>query len=170
MEPSSNRNSGREGPHTSALTPEARQLITEEMEYQVAAGFSEIMLWSDVQALQPEHLKVSPLAVIPQVGRRGRLLLDLSFAVQAPAAGGKRARRANRPTEPLAPSVNDTTTKLSPEYPVKEVGRVLVRLLQFMAAVPAEEIINFAKIDLSDGFWRMLVADDSKWNFAYTAR
>ncbi|KAI2506220.1 hypothetical protein MHU86_8255 [Fragilaria crotonensis] len=88
------------GPHTSALTPEARQLITEEMEYQVAAGFSEIMLWSDVQALQPEHLKVSPLAVIPQVGRRGRLLLDLSFAVQAPAAGGKRARRANRPTEP----------------------------------------------------------------------
>ena len=48
--------------------------------------------------------------------------------------------------------MNDTTTKLSPAYPVKEVGRVLARLLQFMAAVPAEEIINFAKIDLSDGF------------------
>jgi hypothetical protein len=80
------------GPHTSALAPEARQLITEEMEYQVAAGFFEIMLWSDVQALQPEHLKVSPLAVIPQVGRRGRLPLDLSFAVQAPAARVKRAQ------------------------------------------------------------------------------
>jgi hypothetical protein len=26
----------------------------------------------------------------------------------------------------------------------------------------------FAKIDLSDGFWRMLVAEDYKWNFAYT--
>ncbi len=25
----------------------------------------------------------------------------------------------------------------------------------------------FAKIDLSDGFWHMLVADDCKWNFAY---
>ena len=25
----------------------------------------------------------------------------------------------------------------------------------------------FAKIDLSDGFWRMLVDEDSKWNFAY---
>ena len=25
----------------------------------------------------------------------------------------------------------------------------------------------FAKIDLSDGFWRMLVAESDKWNFAY---
>ena len=36
-----------------------------------------------------------------------------------------------------------------------------------MAAVPAEETIMFSKIDLSDGFWRMLVAEDDKWNFAY---
>ena len=25
----------------------------------------------------------------------------------------------------------------------------------------------FAKIDLSDGFWRMLVRESNKWNFAY---
>jgi hypothetical protein len=36
-----------------------------------------------------------------------------------------------------------------------------------MAVVPAEETINFAKIDLSDGFWRMLVTEADKWNFAY---
>jgi hypothetical protein len=36
-----------------------------------------------------------------------------------------------------------------------------------MAEVPAEETIMFAKIDLSDGFWRMLVAETDKWNFAY---
>jgi hypothetical protein len=36
-----------------------------------------------------------------------------------------------------------------------------------MAAVPAEEIIMFAKIDLSDGFWRMLVREVDKWHFAY---
>jgi hypothetical protein len=36
-----------------------------------------------------------------------------------------------------------------------------------MVAVPAEETIMFAKIDLSDGFWRMLVQDTDKWNFAY---
>ena len=36
-----------------------------------------------------------------------------------------------------------------------------------MAAVPAKEIIMFAKINLSDGFWPMLVRDVDKWNFAY---
>jgi hypothetical protein len=73
-------------PHTSALTPATRQLTTEEIVYQVAAGFSEIVAWSDIQTLRPPQLKISPLAVIPQEGRQGRLLLDLSFAVQAPCA------------------------------------------------------------------------------------
>jgi hypothetical protein len=36
-----------------------------------------------------------------------------------------------------------------------------------MAAVPAEETIMFAKIDLSDGFWRMLGREADKWRFAY---
>ena len=155
------------GPHTSALTPEARKLIAEEMEYQVAAGFSEIVYWTDLQTMLPTHLKISPLAVIPQVGRRGRLLLDLSFAVQTPHSHSKRARRAQIITAPLAPAVNDTTLRQSPEYPVKELGRVLPRIFRFMADVPAEETIMFSKIDLSDGFWRMLVAENDKWNFAY---
>ena len=158
------------GPHTSALTPDARQLISDEMDYQVAAGFSEIKLWTEVQALHPVPLKISPLAVIPQVGRRGRLLLDLSFAVQAHRGPGKQARRTYiaTPAPPLAPSVNDTTTKQSPDYPVKELGRVFPRVLHFMATVPPEETIMFSKLDLSDGFWRMLVAEDAIWNFAFT--
>jgi hypothetical protein len=121
------------------------------MEYQVGAGFSEIVLWSNVRASQSKQLKVSPLVVIPQVNRRGQLLLDLPFAVHAPMTGGKRARQTCTSTVPLAPSVNNTTTKHSPVYPGKEMGRVLVRLLWFMATVPAEETIMFAKIDLSDG-------------------
>ena len=36
-----------------------------------------------------------------------------------------------------------------------------------MAAVPAKETIMFAKIDLSDGFGRMLVREADKWHFAY---
>ena len=105
------------GPHTSALTPDVRH----EVDYQVAAGFSEIMTWDEVQALKPAQLKVSPLAVIPQVGRQGRLLLDLSFAVHFPQGGGKRARHSYASAVPLAPSVNDTPTKQSPECPVKEL-------------------------------------------------
>jgi hypothetical protein len=33
--------------------------------------------------------------------------------------------------------------------------------------VDPDEIVMLSKIDLSDGFWRMLVEDDAKWNFAY---
>jgi hypothetical protein len=64
-------------------------------------------------------------------------------------------------------SVNSTTTSLSPIQPVKEIGRVLLRLFDFLAAVPPHEVVHFAKIDLSDGFWRMLVTEDDKWHFAY---
>ena len=71
------------GPHTSPLMPEARDLIDNKMQYQIQAGFSEMILWSNVQHSYPANLKVSPLAVIPQVGRRDRLLLDLLFPSQA---------------------------------------------------------------------------------------
>jgi hypothetical protein len=107
--------------------------------------------------------------VLPQEGRQGCLLLDLSFAVQAPCASrGKRGRYNATPLAPLAPSVNTTTLRQLPAYPIKELGRVLPPLFNFMASVPVEEtIMMFAKIDLSDGFWRMLVAETDKWNFAY---
>jgi hypothetical protein len=101
------------------------------------------------------------------VGRRGRLLLDLSFPVQVARPASIRGRRQWLPPPPLAPSVNSTTATLSPDYPIMEIGRVLPRLLGFMVAVPAEETIMFGKIDLSDGFWHMLVRDVDKWNFAY---
>jgi hypothetical protein len=145
------------GPHTSALTPDALQLITDEVAYQVAAGFSEIMTWDAIQALKPAQLKVSHLAV------------TVRPIVRGPLSSGrwKRAQQSYASAVPLAPAVNDTTTKQSPDYPVKELGRVLPRLLHFMAAVPGEDTIKIAKIDLSDGFWRMLVAEDDKWSFAY---
>jgi hypothetical protein len=47
--------------------------------------------------------------------------------------------------------VNSITAKLLPDYPIKEIGRVLSHLLVFMVVVPAEETIMFAKINLSDG-------------------
>ena len=71
------------GPHTSALTPNARELIKGEVLYQTATGFSEVVFWHNLRNKLPVNLKISPLAVIPQVGRRGRLLLDLLFPVQA---------------------------------------------------------------------------------------
>jgi hypothetical protein len=105
------------GPHTSSLTPDARTLIKEEVQYQTAAGFSEEVLWHNLRNKLPVNLKILPLAIIPQVGRRDRLLLDLSFPVQAARPASKRGCRQWLPPTPLAPSVNFTTAKLSPDYP-----------------------------------------------------
>jgi hypothetical protein len=147
------------GPHSSAMTPEARALVLEDVLYQVQAGFSEIITWASIEANPPANLKVSPLAVIPQTDRRGRLILDLSFGV----------RRSSGPTkgEVFQPSVNATTKKLSPDAPIQELGKVLPRIIDFMATAPMGETIMFSKIDLSDGFWRMIVNKQDCWNFAY---
>ena len=60
------------------------------------------------------NLKISPLACIPQTNRRGRLILDLSSPVYRPQAGFKRKVTAKI----LQPSVNTSTTALSPKPPV----------------------------------------------------
>jgi hypothetical protein len=94
------------------------------------------------------------------------MILDLSFAVRR----GKTSRgkkRSQRNEVILHESVNDSTVRLAPDVPAKELGNVLPRLLDFMMNVPAEEHIHFSKMDLADGYWRMLVKPDARWNFAY---
>jgi hypothetical protein len=150
------------GPHTSARTPEAIRLISEDVAYQVNAGFSRIITWESIKDNPPAKLKVSPLAVVPQLNRRGRLILDLSFPVHC---AGKKGSRTLGPV--VQASVNDTSAPLAPSWPVNELGKVLLRLLDFMRQVPAHESIQFAKIDLSDGFWRMIVPEVDCWHFAY---
>ena len=51
-----------------ACTSNAHDLFKEDIAYQVTAGFSKVMLWEDVRWLRPQNLKVSPVALIPQVG------------------------------------------------------------------------------------------------------
>jgi hypothetical protein len=82
--------------------------------------------------------------------------------------GRTRGRKRSKNNEViLQASVNDATVRLAPEEPVKELGKVLPRLLDFMATVPMEEHIHFSNMDLVDGYWRMVVEPESRWNFAY---
>ena len=53
------------GPHMSGLTPKSIHLITEDVMYQVDAGFLQIVLWEDLKDNMPPNLKVLPLAVVP---------------------------------------------------------------------------------------------------------
>jgi hypothetical protein len=153
------------GAHKSARTPESIELIAEDVAYQVKAGYAQVITWEELCRLRPENLKVSPLAIVPQQNRRGRMILDLSFAVRRGRTRGRKRSRQNKVI--LQESVNDSTVRLAPEAPVKELGNVLPRLLDFMAEVPPEEHIHFSKMDLADGYWRMVVEHSSWWNFAY---
>ena len=142
------------------------ELVHEDIAYQVKAGFTEVVYWDEIKNQLPTNFKVSPVAVIPQTGRRGRIILDLSFPVRRPPDQQSQSKR-RRMGEVMAESVNDTTKKLAPAGPVHEIGQVLPRLLHFMASTPKDHEIRLRKVDLSDGFWRMLVAPKEKWNFCY---
>ena len=135
------------GPHPTARAAEAIALVHEDVAYQIKAGFSKIALWDDIKDNLPPTFKISPVAVIPQTGRRGRIILDLSFAVRLDPKLGQR-----RPGAILQDSVNETTVPLAPKKPVREIGKVLPKLFEFMASAPAGQPILLSKVDLSDGF------------------
>jgi hypothetical protein len=67
----------------------------------------------------------------------------------------------------LQEAVNDTTVPLAPRTPVRQIGNVLPRIFEFMAKTPEGQEILLSKVDLSDGFWRIIVQEDARWNFCY---
>jgi hypothetical protein len=69
------------GPHPTARTPNLVALIQEDIEYQIKAGFCRVLLWDDIVKMRPTNLKISPVAVVPQVNQCGCIILDLSFPV-----------------------------------------------------------------------------------------
>jgi len=146
------------GPHPTALTAEAIELFHDDISYQEKAGFCQVFLWDELRRLQPKNLKISPVAVVPQVGRRGRIILDLSFPVYQEVDGIMTI---------IQSSVNDTTEIKAPTIPVKEIGKVLHRLLHFMKMTRAGKWILFSKLDISDGFWRLVVRKEDSFNFAF---
>jgi hypothetical protein len=146
------------GPHPTACTPNAIALFEEDIEYQRLAGFCKIILWDNLKRTRPSNLKISPVAAIPQVGRRPRIILDLSFPVYQDVDGVITATQE---------SVNDTTALRAPKEAVREIGKVLPRLLTYMRDTPAGLHILMSKLDISDGFWRLIVRDEDCYNFAY---
>jgi hypothetical protein len=136
------------GPHPTACTPDAYALFNEDIAYQVKAGFSTVMLWDDVKRLRPKNLKILPVALIPQVGRHGRIILDLSFPVY---------QEVDRVVTATQKSVNDTTVLTAPSVLVEEIGKVLPRLLRYMRDTPRGLHILFCKLDISNRFWRLVV-------------
>ncbi len=116
------------------------------------------MLWEDLQQLRLTNLKILPVAVVPQTGCQGRITLDLSFPVY---------QEVDRVVTATQESVNSTTVIKSPSIPVKEIGKVLPRMLQYMRDIPEGLHILSSKLDISNGFWRLIVQEYDSYNFAY---
>jgi hypothetical protein len=111
------------GPHPTASTPDAIALFKEDIAYQVKASFCNVMWWEDIRKLRPVNIKILPVAVVPQVGKCGHIILDLLFPVYQKVNGILTAVQA---------SVNNTTVLNAPSTPVREIGKVLPRLLHSM--------------------------------------
>jgi hypothetical protein len=56
------------GPHPTARTPKSIALFVKDIEYQIKAGFCRVFLWEDIKHHLPANFKISPVAVVPQVG------------------------------------------------------------------------------------------------------
>ena len=109
----------------------------------------------------PANLKFSPVAVVPQANRRGRIILNLSFPIRSKTTNPRRAGKI------VQPSVNESTIQTAPSTPVKLIGVVLFEMFEYMAAAPPNVDILLSKVDLSDGFWRMTVHAHDCYNFCY---
>ncbi len=148
------------GPHKSASTEEAVKLIWEDIEYQRDAGFVRIVAHADLfGGAPPRELKISRVAVVPQDNRRDRIILNLSAEV---TVGGSRRRKPS-----VHPSVNETTEDAADQRPVQKLGEVVPELLRYMHDTDCAWEIEWQKIDLSDGFWRMIVQAGKEHNFVF---
>jgi len=155
------------GPHVSAMLDDSIELIWEDVSYQQAAGFVDIVKESDLfNGKTHPNLKISRVAVIPQANRRGRIILNLSSEVDIQEPRGKKRRR-KRKRGRKHPSVNETTAPVPDQSGVVALGTAMRSIMQFMFDTDSEWEIDWQKIDLSDGFWRMVVADGAQWNFVY---
>jgi hypothetical protein len=143
------------GAHPTAKKPEARRYLINQTMSKVQENFAKIVKWRDIKHNIPPKLKISPIAMIPHKSRDYRSILDLSFQLRI---NGKKQE-----------SVNTATNKLAPQKAMAGLGNALQRLIQTMAQNHDKSVpFKFAKCDIKDGFWRMVVSKNDSWNFCYT--
>ena len=151
----------RRGPHTSATKPKAAAELRKETKEKVDQGYAKTVRWGDIKDSCPPKLKISPAAMIPHKSRSFRCILDLSFTFHHKGRA--------------YPSVNATTNPQAKPEAMVQLGQCVKRLVAAMADTWTEETSKgnkpspwkFAKLDIKDGFWRMLVSETDAWNFCY---
>ena len=112
------------------------------------------MRWDDIKQNPPSKLKISPLEIIPHKNRKYRAISDLFFALKVSGWD--------------LPSTNKATKETAPAEALDQVGTVMTRIIKALATAPlSEDPIHFSKLDIKDGFWRMVCAFGEECNFSY---
>jgi hypothetical protein len=84
------------------------------------------------------------------VGQQGRIILNLLFLVY---------QEINGVVTIMQESMNESTVLKAPLEVVKEIGKVFPCLLQYMHDMPEGLHILFLKLDISNGFWHLVVQE-----------
>ena len=143
------------GAHPTAKVPQALKCLIEEAEAKVTNGFSRIIKWKDIKDDIPRKFKLSPVAMIPHKSKLFRSILDLSFVLR-----GQDKEKIK--------SVNDDTIKMAPQESMNQLGKTLKRIIAALAdCQEADRTMMFSKLDIKDGFWRLVVNHEDAWNFCY---
>ena len=129
------------GPHKSCR--DHLEFLREELLDYVEKGFWILLPYRVVKHLK--ELRLSPMGVVPQWGRRPRIIVDYSFY-----------------------GLNNDTIQLTPKEAM-QFGRALERILHLIrTANPHFGPVHLGKVDLSDGFYRLYLSDSSILKLAVT--
>ena len=145
----------KKGLSVSMDNPEAAISFREEALQKVQEGHYRLVSWNNsIKDNPPAKLKISQIAAIPHKSRKFRMILNLSSKLRV---GGQKLK-----------SVNESSNKdIAPQHAMYEMGNVIPRFIWTMTNAPNNTPFLFTKIDLKDGYWRMVVNPDKAWNFAY---
>jgi hypothetical protein len=143
-----------QGPHKSALEPEAIVHFAAKVRDKVGKGQARVVGWDNIKWDHPRQLNVSPVAAIPHKSCEYRSILDLSFALRLVDRG-------------VVESVNSTTEKFAPRGAIDQLGHSSKQIIHVFAEVEEDAKILMAKWDIQDRFWRLNCQKGEEWNFCY---
>jgi len=140
--------------HISATLPEAAAFLHEEAHEKVKLGHACIIHWDEIKNNPPTNLKISSIATIKHKSCLYQSILDLSYKL---CLWGVKM-----------PSINKNTIPMSDHKAMEQMGQAL---WEFVAMIGNTNHHNgpivFAKWDIKDGFWWLVVLEDDAWHFAY---
>ncbi len=143
------------GAHPSARSPKARQALHQEVQEKIANGYARLIPWDHLKKALPPNIRISPIAAIPHKTRDYRMILDLSYMFTFDGTPWQSVNDASNPQE-------------APLNSMTQLGQVLPRLVHTIATSPEEAgPWVFMKLDIKDGFWRMMVPEAEEFNFCY---